>query len=113
MVDLLPSPLALAPDGCPACAPSGPVGVPEDLDHAGSQQPRRETCEFDDGTVRCCALIAQHHQDALQIPTTTGRPDLYEVGREKVPESGFVGSAGRCLKLPFEFKDAIDRSRRR
>ena len=113
MVDLLPTAPTLAPDRGAECASPGPFGLPEDLNYVRSQCSGCESGQLDDVTVVVSALLAQHRQDAVEAPTTTGCPDLHEVGCKKLPEPGLVGSARRCLELALQFEDLIQGLRRR
>jgi len=44
-------------------------------------------------------LLAEHRHGAVEVPTTTGCSDLHEVGRNKLPEPGLVGSACSSKQL--------------
>ena len=58
------------------------------------------------------SFLAQHGQDAVEIPTTTGCPDFHVVECKEFSELVLVGSAGRRLKLTLQFENTIECLRR-
>lgn len=108
MKGLLPAGAALTPDRGATCTSPVSVGVPEDLDDARRQRTGRKSDYVDDARGRVGTLLAQHRQDVVELPSSTGCADLHEVGSKKLAETLLVGSAGRRLELAFELGDVIE-----